>query len=79
MIKENAYTHRASDISEISKPRNSQMDIDYSALMIRDSNRELGFGTCHNLVDSKNTGCQNGTEDGLICSVILDHQYIEGS
>ena len=46
MIKDNVG-HRTSDISDISKPRNSQMDIDYSALMKIDGNREPGFGTIH--------------------------------
>tara|TARA_B110000285_G_C15036215_1_gene569396 strand:- start:105 stop:242 length:138 start_codon:yes stop_codon:yes gene_type:complete len=43
MIKDNV-TNRVSEISDISKPRNSQMDIDYSALMRIGSNREPGFG-----------------------------------
>ena len=41
------------------------------------SNAEPGFGY-NNGENSNNTGCQNGTEDDVPCSIILDHQYIEG-
>ena len=74
MIRENTgYGHRDSDISDQNYNRS---DIDYSALMRQDSNKEPGFFGNYPHIDSTNTGCQMGHDERneqLICSVVLDN------